>query len=409
MINLEGRMKIASVFMLRFSGILLSFLLNIYLARNYSQDTVGDYFYFFQFLVLLAMVGRFGADTALLKYSYRFSRSDKYQSLYFFLKTTLIVMLLFLGIHYTSEMIFNFRIYNYGNFSFILLFLLVAPFSFINFVAEYLRGTERHNLANISQVVLIPLMLLFFIGVMKLDLVRGYTYTIVLCFIVSGFLFLLSKGEKQNEKGSEFLEYRSSLKLFFIISLINMTISSVDIFLLGWLEDKATIAQYGLANRLSALIAIVLIITNGIIGPIFAKLWGEKNTVEIIIKFKIITKLLLSISIACFLFALFFGEYFILMIYGNSYLSIFPIFMILLFSQCVALATGPVAYLLMMTGNAKYHKNTLIVALFVNLVLNIILIPLYGAKGAAIATAISILLKNLIGFYHANRIFKFYN
>jgi O-antigen/teichoic acid export membrane protein len=72
----------------------------------------------------------------------------------------------------------------------------------------------------------------------------------------------------------------------------------------------------------------------------------------------------------------------------------------------VSLATGPVASLLMMTGNEKFHRNNVIFCGTLNFTLNIILIPFLGAFGAAIATCFSIIIKNILALHYVNKNLK---
>jgi len=50
-----------------------------------------------------------------------------------------------------------------------------------------------------------------------------------------------------------------------------------------------------------------------------------------------------------------------------------------------------------MTGKQKQYQYIAIISLILNLTLNFILIPKYGINGAAIATAISLLVWNMSG------------
>ena len=65
---------------------------------------------------------------------------------------------------------------------------------------------------------------------------------------------------------------------------------------------------------------------------------------------------------------------------------------------------GSVIYILDMTGKQNVSRNILLFTAVVNIVLNWYLIPIYGIKGAAIATAISILFWNIIGIIYVKKI-----
>ena len=67
------------------------------------------------------------------------------------------------------------------------------------------------------------------------------------------------------------------------------------------------------------------------------------------------------------------------------------------------MATGSVGFVLIMTGNERLARNNTAVAAGVSLALNVLLIPRYGALGAAIATAVSIASLNLPAAYLVKR------
>ena len=69
---------------------------------------------------------------------------------------------------------------------------------------------------------------------------------------------------------------------------------------------------------------------------------------------------------------------------------------------------GAVIYILDMTGKQIISRNILIFTAFINIVLNWHLIPIYGIKGAAIATAISIFCWTVLGAIAVKKHFDFY-
>jgi O-antigen/teichoic acid export membrane protein len=61
-----------------------------------------------------------------------------------------------------------------------------------------------------------------------------------------------------------------------------------------------------------------------------------------------------------------------------------------------------------MTGNEKAFRNILTVGLIINVVLNLILIPRIGIIGAAIASAISLIVWNILSLIYIKRTFGFW-
>ena len=74
--------------------------------------------------------------------------------------------------------------------------------------------------------------------------------------------------------------------------------------------------------------------------------------------------------------------------------------------QLVNVLCGSVGYILNMTENQNIFRNITIFAVVINIFLNLILIPMYGIIGAAIASAISLILWNIISSFYIYRKFN---
>ena len=81
--------------------------------------------------------------------------------------------------------------------------------------------------------------------------------------------------------------------------------------------------------------------------------------------------------------------------YGQGLMA----FNILIAGYCLNATLGPSSYLMVMTRHEMTIMWVTFGALFLNVILNLILIPLYGITGAAIATAVSLNLRNGIGYF----------
>jgi O-antigen/teichoic acid export membrane protein len=86
----------------------------------------------------------------------------------------------------------------------------------------------------------------------------------------------------------------------------------------------------------------------------------------------------------------------ILTLFGTEFGSAYELLMVLLLRQLINIITGPVGHLLTMTGHEQTLRNLLLLMLPLTLVLCLLLIPAYGALGAAWAIALPMILENLI-------------
>jgi len=82
--------------------------------------------------------------------------------------------------------------------------------------------------------------------------------------------------------------------------------------------------------------------------------------------------------------------------FGNDFYEGRVPLMILGIGQFVNAFTGSVGFLLSMTGHERTLVGCSIVGLLVNLFLGILLVPSMNAIGAAIATAVSLIISNTL-------------
>ena len=91
-----------------------------------------------------------------------------------------------------------------------------------------------------------------------------------------------------------------------------------------------------------------------------------------------------------------FGEEF-----KNGYLSL----LILIVGQLVNALSGSVGYIMVMTGKQKQASIVFAISAALNIIMNLIFIPIFGIAGAAAVTAASLILWNVtLVFYIRNRL-----
>ena len=172
-----------------------------------------------------------------------------------------------------------------------------------------------------------------------------------------------------------------------------------DAVMLGSLKDSATVGIYTVANRGAGLISFVQIAFATSLAPVFATLFAQSKLDELrkTIKRSCQATFLLSLAVAVLLVLC---SHWFLRVFGPEFLAGQTALFVLMGSQLVNAFTGATAQLLIMTG---YDRDTAIgvsISAAVNVVLNAVMIPQYGLNGAAIATATSTVLWNviLVGF-----------
>lgn len=86
-------------------------------------------------------------------------------------------------------------------------------------------------------------------------------------------------------------------------------------------------------------------------------------------------------------------------IFGSDFEKGGILLSILVIGQFVNVSTGSVGYLIMISGNGRMMKNNVVFGAILSVVLNVILVSMYGSIGAVIAVALCLIIKNLIAPY----------
>jgi O-antigen/teichoic acid export membrane protein len=121
---------------------------------------------------------------------------------------------------------------------------------------------------------------------------------------------------------------------------------------------------------------------------------------------KFSSKLIFWLSCPIILF-IFLNSESLLRVFGYEFVNAEFSLRVLLIGQFFNILCGSVGYILMMTGNEKILRNIIISSALINIILNIILIPQFGILGAAIASAISMIIWNITALIYIYNKYNF--
>jgi len=181
---------------------------------------------------------------------------------------------------------------------------------------------------------------------------------------------------------------------------------SVDIIILTVYEGFDNVAHYSIAVKLATVTALALMSVNIVIAPKIAEIYNTNdfNRLNKLIRDAARIIFIVSLPVLLILF-IFSGP--TLSLFGEGYVFAKQALWVLLAGQFFSALCGPGAIYLNMTGKQKKLNNILISGLIVNVILNLVLIPIYGIEGAATATLISMVFWNSLivaVIYRADRI-----
>jgi O-antigen/teichoic acid export membrane protein len=184
-----------------------------------------------------------------------------------------------------------------------------------------------------------------------------------------------------------------SLPLFLMAGM-QVLFNQTDIIMLGILDTPEVTGAYAAAGRIARLVLFGLTAMSSVLAPMIAEAYHGNRLEQLDSVLRYSARILAVFTIVVTL-ALAFGGGFVLGLFGESFRVAWGPLVVLLVGQGINSCAGPVAYLLTLTG---HHRTAAVIAgtcSLANIVLNAVLIPIWGIWGAAAATAVSVAAWNL--------------
>ena len=406
------------IIMLRVVSVGLAFIVSLILARLLGAKGYGIYAYSLAWIGFLNVPAILGFDRLLIRdISVCKTRSDwslmrglinfSHQAA---MSSTLIVVVaaIFINIRLriNSDPIFMHTFF----FAMILIPLSVL----IALKQSILKGLEKVVIGHVPEMLIKPslllvcLLLLYILGFKKnLSPSMAIAITIFASIISLFVVYIILKKELPSEIQETSPAYnikvwiKSALPLSLIGGMLVIN-SQTDIIMLGAIKGPKDAGIYSIANAFSSLITFVLISVNASLAPSIASLYTSKNILKLQHKITISARLILCLSLPIGIIIILFGKV-LLSIYGADFVVGLSSLRILCIGQLVNALAGSVGLLLIMTGYERRAAIGIGIGAISNIILNAVFVPLLGMEGAAIASAVSMILWNIVLAIEVNK------
>lgn len=179
---------------------------------------------------------------------------------------------------------------------------------------------------------------------------------------------------------------------------------SSSLWILSWARPHEEVAVYGIAATLLQLMAAIPSIANFIVPQEFALLYADGRKREMERLARTSATLVAMLSGAALAGLLLFGRPLIRLAYGGPYVGAWGILLVLAFGTFWDSASGSAGFALQMAG---HHVRLLLLTVggaALNVVLSLVLAPLWGAHGIALATTLTLIALNLAMVASARRL-----
>lgn len=408
---------------------LVSFVYTIIIARLFSEEQVGIFYLAMSVIYLVAIFGDLGINTAIGRYIPFYIGKGEKKKAYAVLETSYLfsgslTAILSLVMFFTAGAVAN----SFSNpalapaiemLSIYLVFgvLFSLNCSFLAGLKKIKEGALLNNGQNI-------LKLLLTIGMYLVFGREGYVITVAftlsyIAFTIISFWYAGREAAKIGAKGSTNLTEKAALlreimplglTLAIVAEIANIAFYT-DRIMMGYLLppeiSAAKIGVYSIAVAMGMMILIFPGAITSIFSPVIAELHGKEDKEEM--------KKISKTAVRWNIFALFpitivmlvFAKEILGIFYGSAYAE-----------GAVVLAFFSIGIFFRMLSNVqttilssmriiKVELYAAIIALVVNAVLDFYLIPIYGMDGAAMASAISLLLVSVMVTVYCKKITEF--
>lgn len=408
--------SISYLFLFRIIGLLLSIVMSAVNARLLGSNEFGVYSFVIEMMLLLSIPVSLGIPNLLIREIAKYNSAKEYGLLRGMIKwsnmfvgySSLILVVL------SVIILFSFVSGEHNKMLFFAGLPIVILKGFSQIRMGTLRGLKEVVKAGSADSIIQPSIMILSVVILSIvfdDKITSFHMLLIYNFaviisVILGSVWLIRSVPKEVRKAK--VEYRKKDWLrgaipFFFLGSIGLVNGRLSILFVGMFESSENIGFYRLALTGASLVTFLLSAVNATVSPLISEYYhlSEKGKLQ-----KLLDKTVIISSVGallvCIVFVLF-GKLAIEIVYGTEYLPVYPLLLILTAGQVINAFAGSVANLLNMSGNQKYSLFAQISSAIISVILNLILLPVIGVSGAAIASAISMAVWNILMLNYAKK------
>lgn len=409
-INFRELMKGSSTsFFFQIAGLVIGFLLTYLIANVFGAETMGIFSLSMAVLSMVTIFSRLGLDTALVKLlaaNNSFGQVEVSLEMHrkavkiIFAVNLFLTIVTFLLAPVIAESFFkNPSLTTY----FRIISLAIFPLTLISINGASFRGLKQIKRFSYFRDVSVSFFNLLFLATLSpfvtATTIPLYTYlaSVIIAAVHSEFLWIKSSRTFIAGKTAARIRVSEILRIslpMLIAGSMFIILQWTDTILIGIFRTERDVGVYNVAAKIASLATLSLIAINSIAAPKLAELFSQGKIEELGVVVHQCTKLIFWTSLPVVLVLAVLSPY-LLRFFGSSFKLGAAALIVLLAGYFINAISGSVGFLLQMTGRQKAFQNIIVIAAVINIILNFLLIPIFGITGSAFATAISMSFWNL--------------
>lgn len=394
----------------RAASLFLEFVLAIALARLLGADGYGIYIFAFSVMRVLAIPAQAGMPSLVVRETATYlARGDwrRLRGLLRFVNRTVLVFSVVIGgIAICVDRLVQSQIPQETRVTLAVALLLLPLVALGNIRGATLRGLQKVLQGQLPENVLRPgLFLVLLISAWCLDLPIKPRWAMFLHWLAAaiaflcGVLMLRSLLPKSVSKAQPVYEAKYWLISAFPLSAsMGMMVvnNQASVLALGLLDASTAVGVYGAAAQVSLAATMPLTVINLALGPFIAKhnAIGEMERIEKLTR--ACAWLLALTGIAAVTTVVVIGDWILGVAFGPEFVTARTALIVLTVGYSLGSLSGISMLLLNMTRGEKAVAWSFGLAVALNILLNLCLIPSFGLNGAAVATAVGMVVLNLM-------------
>ena len=401
---------------IRVAGAAIALLSQVLLARWMGAFEYGIFAYVWVWVIILGILAPMGFGTSTLRFVPEYRVNGKWRRLAGILEASWRVVMV-LGVAVMTVGLLVIAALRNEIDPYYVAPLVLAMFCVPGFaLGDTLEGTARAfgwvNLAYFPAYIVRPLGIVLIGGLIYLVVGRLTGLAAVAGALAATFLTLTGQRLLLNRRiASSIPRARpvrhtrywigASMPLVLAEGLYLLLLNT-DIVLLGYFVDPNDVGVYFAATRITNLIVFIYFAVAALAVPKFAELHAEGDRAGLQAFVHNIIQWIFWPTLAAAAGLLLVGR-FALDLFGDGFDQGYPLLAVLMLGFIARASTGPVEYLLNMTGHQNVTAAVYGGAAALNITLNLVLVPRFGLMGAAMATAASLASASFFLFFVARR------
>ncbi|MGI9272589.1 MAG: oligosaccharide flippase family protein [Woeseiaceae bacterium] len=394
--------RVLEAFVFRGFGFLLLFLMHLSIGRILGPDGYGIFNFGFMVASLLVIFASLGWPTAIVRLFAEYGASKEwglligaskrsihtvlFVSLCFSLLLTLIARHSFFNTEQQIGLQFA--------------ALLIPVLALIGLIRKGFIAFERTNTSIVLEDILIPALFIVLLFALNLsgvvEITIAYLTTAIVALLVSLFVFRSVFRKQIPRAPAEYkTKYWTGLGAAMVLGGIGqIVINRLDVMMLGVMVEMDSVGIYVASNRLALVATMPLIAVHTVVASKMAKAYYG-NDLDEFRQLLYRSATWSALGALPIVIALVLSPGLFLNLFGSGYESGISLLRILTVAQFVNALTGSANFALLVTGRERQYAAMTGLIAALNVVGNLIAIPIAGALGAAIVSAVCVVILNL--------------